>query len=164
MCGICGIFDRSGNPIDKVTLERMTTVLGHRGPDGDGHLWDGEIGLGHRRLSIIDVEGGAQPIGNEDGSLQVVFNGEIYNFVELRKELEGAGHTFKTRSDTEVIVHAYEQWGAGCVNRFNGMFAFAIWDKHKRELFIARDHLGIKPLYYALIGDRLAFEIGRAHV
>jgi len=157
MCGICGIFDRSGDSIDKVTLERMTRVLGHRGPDGDGHLWDGEIGLGHRRLSIIDVEGGAQPIGNEDGSLQVVFNGEIYNFVELRKELEGAGHTFKTRSDTEVIVHGYEQWGAGCVNRFNGMFAFAIWDKHKRELFLARDHLGIKPLYYTLIGDRLAF-------
>lgn len=157
MCGICGIFDRSGDHIDKVTLERMTAVLGHRGPDGDGHLWDGEIGLGHRRLSIIDVKGGAQPIGNEDGSLQVVFNGEIYNFVELRKELEGAGHTFKTRSDTEVIVHAYEQWGTDCVNRFNGMFAFAMWDKHKRELFLARDHLGIKPLYYTLIGDQLAF-------
>ena len=157
MCGFCGIFDRSGDPIDKVTLERMTTVLKHRGPDGDGHFWDREIALGHRRLSIIDVEGGAQPIGNEDGSLQVVFNGEIYNFVELRKELEGAGHTFTTRSDTEVIVHAYEQWGTDCVNRFNGMFAFAIWDKHKRELFLARDHLGIKPLYYTLIGDRLAF-------
>jgi asparagine synthase (glutamine-hydrolysing) len=157
MCGFCGIFDRSGDPIDKVTLERMTTVLKHRGPDGDGHFWDREIALGHRRLSIIDVEGGAQPIGNEDGSLQVVFNGEIYNFVELRKELEGDGHTFKTRSDTEVIVHAYEQWGTDCVNRFNGMFAFAIWDKHKRELFVARDHLGIKPLYYTLIGDRLAF-------
>lgn len=132
-------------------------VLAHRGPDGDGHFWDGEIGLGHRRLSIIDVDGGAQPIGNEDGSLQVVFNGEIYNFVELRNELEGVGHTFKTRSDTEVIVHAYEQWGMDCVNRFNGMFSFALWDRNNRKLFLARDHLGIKPLYYTMIGKRLAF-------
>lgn len=115
------------------------------------------IGLGHRRLSIIDVEGGSQPVGNEDGSLQAVFNGEIYNFLELRKELEEAGHTFKTRSDTEVIVHGYEQWGAGCLSRFNGMFAFAIWDNYRKELFLARDHLGIKPLYYTVIGDRLAF-------
>ena len=157
MCGICGMFDRSGDPIDKAVLERMATTLGHRGPDGHGYLLDGEVGLGHRRLSIIDAKGGGQPIGNEDGTLQVVFNGEIYNFVELRRELEEAGHIFKTRSDTEVIVHGYEQWGAECVNRFNGMFAFALWDKRKRELFIARDHLGIKPLYYTLIGDRLAF-------
>lgn len=157
MCGICGIFDRSGNLIDKVSIERMTMVLGHRGPDGDGYLWDGEIGLGHRRLSIIDIAGGAQPIGNEDGGVQVIFNGEIYNFVELRKELQDAGHEFKSRSDTEVIVHAYEQWGSDCVNRFNGMFAFALWDKHKRKLLLARDHLGIKPLYYTLIGNRLAF-------
>lgn len=157
MCGICGIFDRSGDSIDESTLRRMTGALRHRGPDGDGYLLDNEIGLGHRRLSIIDIEGGSQPIGNEDGSLQVVFNGEIYNFIELRKELEGAGHIFKTRSDTEVIVHAYEQWGQRCVERFNGMFAFALWDSNKREVFLARDHLGIKPLYYALIRDRFVF-------
>jgi asparagine synthase (glutamine-hydrolysing) len=135
----------------------MTSAISHRGPDGEGRFVDREVGLGHRRLSIIDVEGGAQPIGNEDGSLQIVFNGEIYNFVELRKELEGAGHTFKTRSDTEVIVHAYEQWGKGCVERFNGMFAFALWDSNKRELFLARDHLGVKPLYYVELGGRILF-------
>lgn len=157
MCGICGIFDRGGSPIDQASVERMLAVIKHRGPDGDGRYIDREIGLGHRRLSIIDLGGGAQPIGNEDGSVQIVFNGEIYNFIELRKELEAFGHQFKTRSDTEVIVHAYEQWGTECVKRFNGMFAFAIWDQRKRELFLARDHLGIKPLYYVSIGDRLLF-------
>lgn len=157
MCGIFGIFDRKGKPVERDLLERLTSMLRHRGPDGRGYFSDKEIGLGHRRLSIIDVDGGAQPIGNEDGSLQIVFNGEIYNFLELRKELEGAGHIFKTRSDTEVIIHGYEQWGTNCFNRFNGMFAVAIWDNHKRELLLARDHLGIKPLYYTLIGNRLAF-------
>lgn len=127
----------------------------HRGPDGTGHFIDREIGLGHRRLSIIDLEGGSQPIGNEDNTLQVVFNGEIYNFVELRKELEALGHVFRTHSDTEVIVHGYEQWGADCVKRFNGMFAFVLWDATKREIFVARDHLGVKPLYYATVGNRL---------
>ncbi|ULA68470.1 MAG: Asparagine synthetase (glutamine-hydrolyzing) [Nitrospira sp.] len=135
----------------------MTSAIYHRGPDGEGQFVDREVGLGHRRLSIIDVEGGGQPIGNEDGSLQIVFNGEIYNCVELRKDLEGAGHTFKTRSDTEVIVHAYEQWGKCCVERFNGMFAFALWDSNKRELFLARDHLGVKPLYYVDLGPRILF-------
>ena len=157
MCGICGIFDINGNPVDRSILDRMNSIIRHRGPDGEGQLIDHEIGLGHRRLSIIDVGGGAQPIGNEDGRIQIVFNGEIYNFIELRKELEGFGHQFKTRSDTEVIVHAYEQWGTGCVSRFNGMFAFAIWDKNKRDLFLARDHLGIKPLYYVQIGGQLLF-------
>lgn len=135
----------------------MTTILRHRGPDGEGRFVDADVGLGHRRLSIIDVEGGAQPIGNEDGRLQIVFNGEIYNFVELRQELEAAGHRFTTRSDTEVIVHAYEQWGKECVKRFNGMFAFALWDSLRRELFLARDHLGIKPLYYVELGNRILF-------
>lgn len=157
MCGICGIFDLNGNPINGEVLDRMTDVIRHRGPDGDGRFVDREIGLGHRRLSIIDLGGGAQPIGNEDGKLQIVFNGEIYNFVELRAELEAAGHRFKTKSDTEVIVHAYEQWGADCVKRFNGMFAFALWDGNKRELFMARDHLGIKPLYHVTIGSKLVF-------
>jgi asparagine synthase (glutamine-hydrolysing) len=157
MCGICGIFDFNGLPVSRPVLDEMTAVIRHRGPDGDGQFLDREVGLGHRRLSIIDLGGGAQPIGNEDGKLQVVFNGEIYNFVELRAELEAAGHQFKTRSDTEVIVHAYEQWGEDCVRRFNGMFAFALWDGNKRELFLARDHLGIKPLYHVTIGSKLVF-------
>jgi len=135
----------------------MSASIRHRGPDGHGELLDGEVGLGHLRLSIIDVDGGTQPIGNEDGRVQVIFNGEIYNFIELRNELEVHGHQFKTRSDTEVIVHAYEQWGRDCVRRFNGMFAFALWDANRRELFIARDHLGIKPLYYVEVGSRILF-------
>ena len=147
----------TGNPIDRETLSRMKSVIRHRGPDGEGELVDREVGLGHRRLSIIDVGGGGQPLGNEDGSIQVVFNGEIYNFIELRQELEKLGHQFRTRSDTEVIVHAYEQWGTACVKRFNGMFAFALWDARKRELFLARDHLGIKPLYYITLGTQLLF-------
>ncbi|MGC3956814.1 MAG: hypothetical protein QM813_02270 [Verrucomicrobiota bacterium] len=157
MCGICGVFDLKGLPISREVLDDMTNIIRHRGPDGDGRFVDGEVGLGHRRLSIIDLGGGAQPIGNEDGKLQIVFNGEIYNFVELRAELESHGHQFKTKSDTEVIVHAYEQWGEDCVKRFNGMFAFALWDGNKRELFIARDHLGIKPLYHVTIGSKLVF-------
>lgn len=157
MCGICGIFDRSGAPINQTLLDSMTEAIRHRGPDGEGRYINQEVGLGHRRLSIIDLKGGAQPISNEDGTLQIVFNGEIYNFIELRKELEAFGHSFRTRSDTEVIVHAYEQWGPNCVMRFNGMFAFAIWDTRTRTLFIARDHLGIKPLYYVEIGNRVLF-------
>jgi asparagine synthase (glutamine-hydrolysing) len=113
MCGICGIFDFKGNPIDRELLERMTDRIRHRGPDGDGYFVGKGVGLGNRRLSIIDLEGGGQPQTNEDGSLQVVFNGEIYNFVELRKELIEKGHQFRTRSDTEVIVHGYEEWGRG---------------------------------------------------
>jgi asparagine synthase (glutamine-hydrolysing) len=157
MCGICGIFHLNGAPVEKQQLEKMTTILKHRGPDGEGYFIDRFIGMGHRRLSIIDVEGGAQPINNEDGSLQVVFNGEIYNFVELRNELKSLGHKFTTRSDTEVIVHGYEEWGKGCVSRFNGMFAFALWDLRKEELFLGRDHLGIKPLYYVDLGSRFLF-------
>lgn len=157
MCAIFGIFDRSGGPVNAELLRSMDTSLMHRGPDGTGEFIDGGLGLGHRRLSIIDLEGGAQPISNEDGTIQIVFNGEIYNFIELRKELQGHGHKFRTKSDTEVIVHAYEQWGEACLNRFNGMFAFAIWDAHKRELFLARDHLGIKPLYYTNVGREFLF-------
>ncbi len=157
MCGICGIYDLSGKPIDQSLLDRMKSVLRHRGPDGEGRFIDGPIGLGHRRLSIIDVEGGAQPISNEDGRLQIVFNGEIYNYIELSKELSAAGHKFSTKSDTEVIVHAYEQWGKECVRYLNGMFAFALWDKGTREVFLARDHLGVKPLYYIVLGSRILF-------
>jgi len=157
MCGIVGIFDRNGSPIDRELLNRMTGVIRHRGPDGEGCFTAPGVGISMRRLSIIDLEGGSQPLSNEDGSLQLVFNGEIYNYIELREELLRHGHEFKTQSDTEVIVHAYEQWGRDCVDRFNGMFAFALWDAHKRELFLARDHLGIKPLYYVELGDRVLF-------
>ena len=157
MCGICGIFDLSGRPVEVELIRRMMSVIRHRGPDGEGMFVKRNAGLGHRRLSIIDLEGGRQPLGNEDGTIQVVFNGEIYNFIELTRELESFGHKFQSRSDTEVIVHAYEQWGHACVERFNGMFAFALWDYRKDSLFLARDHLGIKPLYYAVLGDRLVF-------
>jgi asparagine synthase (glutamine-hydrolysing) len=157
MCGICGIFDQSNNSIDATLVERMNRAIEHRGPDGEGYFIHGGIGLGHRRLSIIDLEGGAQPIPNEDETLQVVFNGEIYNYVELREELMALGHQFRTSSDTEVIVHAYEQWGEACVKRFNGMFAFAIVNIPEKTLFLARDHLGIKPLYYFWSGSQLLF-------
>jgi asparagine synthase (glutamine-hydrolysing) len=157
MCGISGIFDFGAQPVDKVVLANMTAAMRHRGPDGDGLYFSRGLGLGHRRLSIIDLEGGAQPISNEDGTIEVVFNGEIFNFIELRSELQSLGHIFKTRSDTEVIVHAYEAWGPACVNRFNGMFAFALWDSKKDQLLLARDHLGVKPLYYLSVGKKLIF-------
>jgi asparagine synthase (glutamine-hydrolysing) len=157
MCGICGIYRFDGAPVEEALVSRMSDAIAHRGPDGSGLHFDREVGLGHRRLSIIDLEGGGQPIFNEDSTVAVVFNGEIYNFVELRVELEAAGHTFRTHSDTEVIVHAYEQWGPACVERFNGMFAFALWDVRNRKLFLARDHLGVKPLYYHQSSTRLAF-------
>jgi len=157
MCGISGIYSFNGTAVDPARLQAMTDSLGHRGPDGFGRYLQGNVGLGHRRLSIIDIDGGSQPLSNEDDTVHVVFNGEIYNFIELRDELLNAGHTFKTRSDTEVIVHAYEQWGAQCVNHFNGIFAFALWDERQRRLFLARDHLGVKPLYFAVVDGQLLF-------
>jgi asparagine synthase (glutamine-hydrolysing) len=135
----------------------MTSAIRHRGPDGAGSYVFGNVGLGHCRLSIIDLAGGSQPIANEDGSLQVILNGEIYNFVELRTELAQQGHVFRTQSDTEVIVHGYEQWGLEFVNRFNGIFAFALWDLKRHRLVLARDHLGVKPLYYVTLGTRFLF-------
>jgi asparagine synthase (glutamine-hydrolysing) len=157
MCGISAIFDTSGKPISASILEDMTMAMAHRGPDGAGIFVDKEVGLGHRRLSIIDLGGGAQPLSAANGELHVVFNGEIYNFVELRQELEQLGCVFRTKSDTEVIIHGYEKWGEDCVSRFNGMFAFALWDSRRRCLFLARDHLGIKPLYYIRLGTVFAF-------
>ena len=150
MCGIAGIFESgSRREIDRALLERMNASLLHRGPDAGGlHLEPG-LGLAHRRLSIIDLSTGQQPLYNEDGSVVVVFNGEIYNFQELVKDLAACGHAFRTRSDTEAIVHAWEQWGEDCVTRFRGMFAFALWDRNRETLFLARDRLGVKPLYYA---------------
>lgn len=157
MCGISGIYSLNGATVDLAQLRGMTDALGHRGPDGSGRFVKDIVGLGHRRLSIIDLDGGSQPLANEDDSVHIVFNGEIYNFIELRDELQKAGHRFKTRSDTEVIVHAYEQWGPQCVNHFNGIFAFAIWDDPRKRLFLARDHLGVKPLYYTVIDGTLLF-------
>ncbi len=154
MCGFVGIFDTRGRrDVGRNVLHRMNEAQHHRGPDeGDLHLEPG-VGLGHRRLSIIDVASGQQPLANEDGSVVVVFNGEIYNFQSLIPELTALGHTFRTRSDTEVIVHAWEQWGEDCVLRFRGMFAFALFDRNTETLFLARDRLGVKPLFYALLPD-----------
>ena len=158
MCGICGVvnFDRS-EPVDSALIERMTTVVIHRGPDDDGYFVEGNAGFGHRRLSIIDLGGGKQPIFNEDESILIVFNGEIYNYAGLTAELIRLGHQFKSRSDTEAIVHAYEQYGDACVEHLRGMFAFAIWDRGRKRLLVARDRLGIKPLYYYQCEGFLAF-------
>ena len=155
MCGICGQIDPAG--INKPSLMNMLTAIEHRGPDDHGIFLDGRIGLGNRRLSIIDVAGGKQPIPNEDETIWIVFNGEIYNYPQLRDELIAAGHHFRTNSDTEVIVHLYEAYGERCVEKLRGMFAFAIWDSRNEKLFIARDHLGQKPLFYATSGDRFLF-------
>lgn len=154
MCGITGIFStRGGTEISGAVLQRMNDSLWHRGPDeGSSHI-EPDVGLGHRRLSIIDIATGQQPLFNEDGSVVVVFNGEIYNYQQLIPELQALGHTFHTKSDTEVIVHAWESWGADCVKHFRGMFSFALWDRKQQTLFLARDRLGVKPMYYALLKD-----------
>ncbi len=158
MCGIAGIFNiYSNGEISREVLSAMTAMLRHRGPDGTGFYRDQRVGLGHARLSIIDLEGGTQPLANEDRSLWITFNGEIFNYRELRRELEQQGHRFATQSDTEVIVHAYEQHGAACLTRLNGQFAFAIWDRRRDELFIARDRVGIRPLFYTLPSGQLLF-------
>lgn len=158
MCGIFGILSvDSGLDKELLGIPNSIEILKHRGPDGKGYYIDDSIYLGHRRLSIIDIEGGNQPLFNEDKKKCVIFNGEIYNFIELRGELERKGHRFRTNSDTEVIVHAYEEWGTDCVQKFRGMFAFALWDSIKKELFLARDRLGIKPLFYYNSGRYLIF-------
>ncbi len=158
MCGICGVtWTDAHRPVDPVVFDRMTDVLSHRGPDDRGVWRDRGVALGFRRLSIIDLAGGGQPMSNEDGLIWIVFNGEIYNFQSLRHRLEGLKHTFRTTSDTETIVHLYEEEGPECVKRLRGMFAFAIWDGRERRLVIARDRLGVKPLVYRLEPGRLAF-------
>jgi asparagine synthase (glutamine-hydrolysing) len=158
MCGICGIVNSDpGQPVDKAILTGMNESMHHRGPDEQGFYLHGPLGLGHRRLSIIDLATGQQPLANEDESLWLVFNGEIYNFPELRSQLRQKGHIFRTRSDAEVILHAYEEYGPQCVPYFNGMFAFAIWDQPERLLFLARDRVGIKPLYYASLPECFLF-------
>jgi asparagine synthase (glutamine-hydrolysing) len=158
MCGIAGIFCPDGGGVDPGLLARMSERIRHRGPDGEGTFLDGPVGLAHRRLAIIDLsEAAAQPMANEDGTLRLVYNGEIYNYVELREELRAKGHRFNSEGDTEVILHAYEEWGRDCLARFTGMWAFALWDARKGELFCARDRFGIKPFYYTRAGDRILF-------
>lgn len=158
MCGICGKlnFDRE-NRVSPDLVKAMADRIQHRGPDDEGFLIFGQVGLGFRRLSIIDLQTGHQPLSNEDGSVWIVFNGEIYNYQELRTLLRSKGHVFKTQTDTEVIVHAYEEWGEKCVEQLRGMFAFAVWDEPRRTLFLARDRVGIKPLYYWLSERSLIF-------
>src|ERR1019366_8761026 len=167
MCGICGVIGIERSELGEAITRRMMEALWHRGPDEDGILVAPSAALGMRRLSIIDLPGGHQPAFNETGNVGVIFNGEIYNFQQLRKTLEGLGHAFRTHSDTEVIVHAYEEWGEQCVSELRGMFAFAVWDsrscgtngdaaRHAR-IFLARDRLGIKPLYYACADGALLF-------
>jgi len=157
MCGIAGILKFDGSPVDSAMLRRMADSIAHRGPDADGFFQAPGVGLAHRRLSIIDLAGGDQPLGNEDRSIQVVFNGEIYNFQQLRNKLVDGGHQFRTRSDTEVIVHLYEEMGADVVRALHAMFAFALWDGGRRRLVLARDRLGKKPLYYGVRDGALFF-------
>ena len=158
MCGICGIYHYgSGEPASEPTVRDMAAALRHRGPDDEGFHFEGSLGLGMRRLSIIDLEGGAQPIFSESGRCVTVFNGEIYNFRELRRELEAFGHVFRTRTDTETLVHGYEQWGFGILKRLNGMFGVALWDANEKTLVLARDPYGIKPLYYHDDGETIRF-------
>jgi asparagine synthase (glutamine-hydrolysing) len=158
MCGIAGIVDAEAlREDDHARAVRMRDILTHRGPDGEGLFTDLHAALAHRRLSIVDLAGGHQPLSNEGGGIWVTYNGEIYNHADIRRDLEALGHRYRTRSDTETIVHAYEQWGDGCVARFRGMFAFALWDAPQRRLLLTRDRLGVKPLYWARAGTRLLF-------
>lgn len=157
MCGICGFVNKWDEKKKEKNLDLMLKRIIHRGPDGEGKYIDENVALGHRRLSIIDLEGGKQPIYNEDGNLIIIFNGEIYNYKELKDDLVKCGHEFSTKSDTEVILHGYEEYGEGILDKLRGMFAFVIWDKNNKELFGARDHFGIKPFYYYYTDDKFMF-------
>src|SRR5579871_3469915 len=158
MCGICGKLEFDFNrSVSRGLLKSMADTIQHRGPDDEGYYFSGPAGLGFRRLSIIDLATGHQPLSNEDGTVWIVFNGEIYNYQELRDQLLAKGHTFRTQTDTEVIVHLYEEFGEACVERLRGMFGFAIWDERQRQLLLARDRVGIKPLYYHLSIDSIVF-------
>lgn len=158
MCGLTGIyhFDK-GRAVDNNLLKKMTDAIKYRGPDGEGYYVKDNIGLGHRRLSIIDLQTGDQPMYSEDRSIVLALNGEIYNYIEIKEELQKSGHTFRTSSDTEVVLKAYEQWGVDCQNKFNGMWAFALWDNNKQQLFLSRDRIGEKPLHYAIYENSLVF-------
>ena len=158
MCGVCGILNFDGAPVSRAVLKAMTDAIAHRGPDGEGQFAEAGAGLGHRRLAIIDLtDAASQPMKTRDGRYVISYNGEVYNFRELRTQLEAAGHTFVSRSDTEVVLAAIAEWGVDALNRFNGMFALALWDRKTRELLLARDRYGIKPLYYMQVGKTLLF-------
>jgi len=157
MCGIAGLFHLDGKSADSVQVARMRDALAHRGPDDSGLFSDGPVALGFRRLSILDLEGGHQPMASSDGRYQIVFNGEIYNHPELKAELESSGARYKTRSDTETILHLYAKHGTRALEKLDGMFAIGIWDRQKRELVLARDPVGIKPLYYCVHNQTLFF-------
>src|SRR6266513_2022957 len=158
MCGICGQFNfvRS-EPVESETIRRMAQTMVHRGPDDDGYFISGSLGLGFRRLSIIDLAGGHQPMSDAEETVWVILNGEIYNFKELRSELEGLGHSFRTKSDTEVIIHGYKEWGTEVLNHLNGMFGLAIWDVKQKRLVVARDAMGIKLIYYRIANGQFTF-------
>src|SRR6476660_5750157 len=155
MCGICGmaLSSRSSRTVSHATIEAMRDVITHRGPDGSGVFLEPGIALGHRRLSIVDVAHGQQPMASDDDSLRLIYNGEVYNHPSLAAEFQAAGVRYNTHCDTETVLRAFEAHGGRCVERLRGMFAFAIWKRHRRELFLARDRLGVKPLYYALTDD-----------
>src|SRR4029077_11767628 len=158
MCGICGQFNfASDEPVEPEIVRRMTDSIAHRGPDDDGYFVSGPLGLGFRRLSIIDLAGGHQPMSDAGETVWVILNGEIYNFKELRSELEGLGYSFRTRSDTEVIIHGYKEWGTDVFNHLNGMFGLAIWDARNELLVVARDAMGIKLVYYKIDNGQLTF-------
>src|SRR5258708_1551631 len=158
MCGIAGLVGPDGlRAEDRERALRMRDILTHRGPDEAGLWSDDRAVLAHRRLSIVDLTSGRQPLSNEDGTVWIVFNGEIYNHATVRRDLETRGHVYRTKSDTETIVHAYEEWGDDCVHRLRGMFAFAVWDAPKQRLLLVRDRLGVKPLYWSRVGDTLLF-------
>src|SRR5213596_2279545 len=158
MCGICGQFSfQRRDPVERETIARMARSIAHRGPDDEGYFISGPVGLGFRRLSIIDLAGGHQPMSDAEEMVWVILNGEIYNFKELRAELEQRRHHFRTRSDTEVIVHGYKEWGSDVFNHLNGMFGVAIWDAKKERLIVARDAMGIKLIYYRIANGRLTF-------
>ncbi|HWS87098.1 MAG TPA: hypothetical protein VN282_09055 [Pyrinomonadaceae bacterium] len=160
MCGIAGLLNLDGRPADGGVVGAMTRALAHRGPDGEGVHVEGALGLGHRRLAILDLSpAGRQPMSFADGRYWITYNGEIYNFIELRRELEGLGYSFRTQADTEVILAAYDRWGPDCQLKFNGMWALAVWDARERTLFLSRDRFGIKPLYY-VSGPRRSLGVG----
>ena len=158
MCGICGQFNFARDePVEPEIVRRMTDSIAHRGPDDEGYFFSGPLGLGFRRLSIIDLAGGHQPMSDAEETVWVIFNGEIYNFKELRAELEQRGHRFRTQSDTEVIIHGYKEWGTEVFNHLNGMFGVAIWDLQRKRLVVARDAMGIKLIYYRIADGKLTF-------
>src|SRR5206468_3974256 len=158
MCGIAGQFNFQGRePVERETIVRMARSIAHRGPDDEGFFIAGPVGLGFRRLSIIDLAGGHQPMSDAEETVWIIFNGEIYNYRELRAELQSKGHRFRTRSDTEVIIHGYKEWGTEVFNHLNGMFGLAIWDVPNQRLVVARDAIGIKPIYYRISDGRLSF-------